>query len=259
MVRKSVLAIGIAIVMLSLMFGNAAFAACEPGVRTVSMVIAQDVPDPGVVGDNAVEDPVGDPTEPLEYPIRIIEQIAAHFDVAVEDVADLYESGLGLGVIVHVYALAETLEITPEEVLTAWESGELGWGEVLNSYLDEESPRNGTTLGHIMSVVAGNRGGAQPNVDPDAVLEPDISAIMDTLRDRVRDRDRLRDPEQDPQGDPQQTRAETQFQQQTQQPDTPKPAEPVQQQTGSGAGGNSNGGGSGSGANSNSGGGGKGK
>jgi uncharacterized membrane protein YgcG len=205
-------------------------------------------------------EPVNGPTEtPVSpYPDFVIDAIADYFGVPADEVRQLYDSGVGLGLIVHLYALSETLGITPQQMLAEKEASGLGWGQFigLGQMEDKEAgkeARQSVTLGSIMSEFSGQK------INPNGTPEPDQT------RDRTRDQERvqLRESGQDPGDGPQQEQAQEQTQAQTQ-----EQAHEQLKSSGAGQGGNDggngnsggNGGGnSGGGGGNSSGGGGRGK
>ena len=99
-------------------------------------------------------DPVTDtdaisPTTSISHPVA--SAMARYFDVEYSEIVELHQEGLGFGAMAHAYFIARTLGITPEEVISEFESGK-GWGEILKEHdLRPGLAGRGGNLGSIMS------------------------------------------------------------------------------------------------------------
>jgi len=100
------------------------------------------------------DDPITDtdsisPTMPISHPVA--SAMADFFEVDYSEIAELHEEGLGFGAIAHAYFVARTLEISPTDVISEFESGK-GWGVILKEYgLHPGLAGRGGNLGNIMS------------------------------------------------------------------------------------------------------------
>jgi hypothetical protein len=115
---------------------------------------------------NGPEEPTPEPTEdptegiaPVDGPTKNLEAIAGYYEVGLPEVQQLFEGGVGLGVIVKLYALTQELGLSPQEMLEIKQSGN-GWGQFIGmSKVSDREARKSANLGQIKkSGFTGDRG-----------------------------------------------------------------------------------------------------
>lgn len=236
MLKRIVRVVGMALLAVVVLLSPAVFAAQEVGTSPYVGGRLQDTVEP-------IDETEEMPTP--SYPRLVIEALADYFGVSAEEVQQLYDSGVGLGLIVHLYALRDVLGKTPQEMLAEKEASGLGWGQFIGlGQMDDKEvgkeARQDITLGSIMS------GFCCQATDLGTATEPD------QIRQRDRDQEqlRLRDRDQSSENNPKQEQTQQQTQAQTQ--------EQTREQwnsSGTGQAGNDGGNGNSGGGGSNSGGG----
>jgi len=112
---------------------------------------------------------------------RIIDAIAIYYaddehtyEGVLPEVRELYGSGVGLGVIVKLYALGKTTD----EILERQESG-LGWGEWIglgHLTAEEKAARKKVTVGSIVSQVSIKKGNGGDDDDPNGDHDQELTA-----------------------------------------------------------------------------------
>jgi uncharacterized membrane protein YgcG len=88
------------------------------------------------------------PTVDLEkHPVILA--MAAYFRVPPQEIRDLFDSGVGLGVIARAYVLGPLLDKTPKDIIDMKKSGNTNWGQLKKGV--KGTPGARVNLGAIMS------------------------------------------------------------------------------------------------------------
>jgi hypothetical protein len=136
----------------------------QPQVATVTADVLQ------------FDDPITDtdgisPTTSISHPVA--SAMADFFEVQYSEIAQLHQEGLGFGAIANAYFIARTLDISPTDVISEFESGK-GWGVILKEYeLHPGLSGRGGNLGSIMS--------SRDRMQPPGQLKKLPSAEADTF------------------------------------------------------------------------------
>ena len=169
------------LVVLSLLFGTAAFAGTDWRPGAPHRVSNQEVVPTDEPTVELTEEPGVEPTETPEPPVTtgdhpVLSTMARFFGVAYTDLEALHDSGLGMGIIARVYLISDALGVTPEEVV-AMRDDKAEWQDVVKGLKDE---LKGGKLGSIMS---GRRVRATLEPTPDSTP----TAAQLKVRAKVRD------------------------------------------------------------------------
>jgi len=176
------------VVMMSLLPATGAFAAQEAHQsRMVTQVFekqpvasqpANEIEIPQAIEDTPTPVPTVDPEK---HPVILA--MAAYFGVPPQEIRDLFDSGVGLGVIARAYVLGPLLGKTPQEIIDMKKSGDTNWGQLKKGV--KGTPGADVSLGDIMS------GKSTP--EPTASVE----AVSAQVRDRDKDKEQVHKQEQE--------------------------------------------------------------
>ena len=137
--KKATLALILGLLGFGLFVTSVAIAAPDQPLVTILAQDSLQFADPDTIS----------PTTTISHPVA--SAMAKYFKVEYSEIAALHEEGLGFGVIAHAYFVAETLGISPMEVIAKFQAG-TGWGVIMKEYgLPPGLAGRGGNLGTIMS------------------------------------------------------------------------------------------------------------
>jgi hypothetical protein len=146
--KRAVFAIVIGLLGCGLFLTSAAMAASGQPLAASYTADSPLYDEPTTVTDTTDIDTIS-PTVTTTHPVAAA--IADYFDLDYSEIATLHEEGLGFGVIAHAYFIAETLNLSPTDVISEFQSG-IGWGEMLKMHgMPPSLAGHGGNLGTIMS------------------------------------------------------------------------------------------------------------
>jgi len=122
--------------------GRGAIQALEEQLVTSEPTDELETPEP--IEETTTPEPTG---EPERHPV--IRAMSAYFGVPAAEIRELFDGGVGLGVIARAYVLSDLLGKTPQEIIDMKNTGEINWGQLRKEV--KGTPGARVNLGAIMS------------------------------------------------------------------------------------------------------------